>query len=121
MSDDDEPPDDYESPRSHDDDPWTSFWAAETNTTSQTHQRQILVAHLNAARNDPKYTGFTDEESGQRAGLSTVEARRRCNNLRNLNKLEFTGEVRPGIEFPNKPNQVSALTHTLLDEMGIPR
>jgi hypothetical protein len=100
----------FDPPHAHRDDIETSHYAAETNTTSQTHQLMILRAHADALRGEPGYRGFTDEESGIRTGLETVEARRRCNNLRNMGYLMFTEETRPGVQYPTKPNQVSIIT-----------
>jgi hypothetical protein len=100
----------FDPPRAHHDDIDTSHLAAETNTTSATHQLQILWAHMNAV-NDGGYRGFTDEESGLETGLPTVEARRRCNNLRNPpGYLAWTEESRAGIAFPTKLNRVSIIT-----------
>lgn len=108
-------------PRAHRDDPATSHAAAASNTTSETHQDMILQAHLDRLSVDPRYTGLTDEQAGQLAGLETVEARRRSNNLRDVGMLRFTGEERPGIRYPNKANGVSVITDTGLDRLGVPR
>lgn len=108
----------FDPPHAHRDDIETSHYAAATNTTSETHQRMILRDHRAAELDEPRYRGFTDEESGQRTGLETVEARRRCNNLRNLGYLMFTDETRPGIRYPTKPNQVSIITDTGRKALG---
>ena len=105
-------------PRAHRDDVETSHYAAATNITSDTHQWMILVAHGDAKRDEPGYRGFTDEQSGLRTGLETVEARRRCNNLRDWGYLEFTEEKRMGIAYPTKPQKVSIITAAGLAQLG---
>lgn len=112
----------FDQPHAHHDDIDTSHEAAATNTTHETHQRMILAAHFTAAhdRAPALYDGYTDEEVGRETGLPTVEARRRCNNLRNMGYLEFNGETHPGLEFPTKRNGVSILTHAGLDAINFP-
>ncbi len=109
----------YEGPRYHSDGPDTSREAAETNTTSGTHQDTLLAAFRDVL-NSPE-PDYTDEEAGRATDIDTTEARRRCNNLRNLGYIEFTGDYRMGIRYAHKRQNVSRITHAGLDALGVYR
>lgn len=110
----------FQEPLTHSNDPEPSFRAAETNSTSETHQAMLLEAFRDVLLRTgcPNYT---DEEAGHATGLDTVEARRRCSNLRDKGLIEFTGASRMGIRFPTKTQGVSQITHAGLDALGICR
>jgi len=109
----------FQEPLTHSDDPETSFRAAETNSTSETHQAMLLEAFRDVLRT--RRPNYTDEEAGHATGLDTVEARRRCSNLRDKGLIEFTGASRMGIRFPTKAQGISQITHAGLDALGVCR
>lgn len=74
----------------HTDDPPTARDAAERNRIGKaTHRRACLAMHAQFAT-----TGLIDDEVSSLTGLSIIEARRRCTDLRNSGLIKFTPHTR---------------------------